>query len=582
MNMQQHKVTNNNSELEIIVSNSEKLVSSLTEVLNKFQFKRNVQMFDFLKSKGIAVSSLLSILLILPFYGFANIYQLMKYGIDKLEIECKKTTFYQTKNNEFIDWRALMMLHVKRFIYLINNNINLKSNNIKAIIFDDTTIEKTGKKIEKVSAVFDHVTHRFILGYKLLVCGFWDGDSFIPHDFTLHREKGTKHQKFINQYNNSCKDLEKSQKELQKVEKKLEQAKNNLQKKEEKLLVKLNKINQLSCEKLVQKIESLEQQKKKFQQKTEAFKEAKRLAYNTLKGHYMKGRLYGLTAKERKEQFRKAVSSKSHGFKRRKEADKSKIDSMLTMLCRVVKSGILPDYVLVDSWFFCYELLAKLQALKKGAIKLVSMVKIHNQLFTICQTNKELSIKAIIKLNERTQKRCKKYNAHYVRVNCLYKGIRVNLFFVKMGKSGKWHLLLTTDLELNFVKLMEIYQIRWSIEVFFKESKQYLNLSNCHSNTYDAQIADITISMMQYIMLTYFKRVNYQQSIGGLFKSISAETVELNLVKRLLSLFVEMVELLCNLNGIDFIEFQQNIMKDEKIMEKFNKLLPQKVINNAA
>jgi len=151
-----------------------------------------------------------------------------------------------------------------------------------------------------------------------------------------------------------------------------------------------------------------------------------------------------------------------------------------------------------------------------------------------------------------------------------------------MGKSGKWHLLLTTDLTLNFVKLMEIYQIRWSIETYFKESKQYLALSKCHSNTYDAQIAHITLSMMQYIMLTYYKRVNYQQSIGGLFKSISAETVELNLVTHLLSLLFEMIELLCDMSGIDFIEFQHDVMKNEKVMEKFNQLLPTKVLNNAA
>lgn len=117
--MQHNKVTKKNSELEIIVSNSEKLTSSLTDVMKQFQVKRNTQIFDFLKCKGIAVSSLLSIFLILPFYNIANIYQLMRCGIKKLDIEGKKTTFYDTKNNEFIDWRKLLMLHVKRFNYLI-------------------------------------------------------------------------------------------------------------------------------------------------------------------------------------------------------------------------------------------------------------------------------------------------------------------------------------------------------------------------------------------------------------------------------------------------------------------------------
>ncbi len=83
--MQHNKVTKKNSVLEIITSNSEKLTSSLTDVMKKFQVKRNTQTFDFLKCKGIAVSSLLIILLILPFYSIANVYQLMRCGINKLD-----------------------------------------------------------------------------------------------------------------------------------------------------------------------------------------------------------------------------------------------------------------------------------------------------------------------------------------------------------------------------------------------------------------------------------------------------------------------------------------------------------------
>jgi len=36
----------------------------------------------------------------------------------------------------------------------------------------------------------DHVTDNFLFGYKILVCGYWDGNNFIPVDFSLHRERG--------------------------------------------------------------------------------------------------------------------------------------------------------------------------------------------------------------------------------------------------------------------------------------------------------------------------------------------------------------------------------------------------------
>ncbi len=195
--MQRIKSTKKVTELEDIASNPDFLTSSLTEVMDKFNISKYFSLFDFLKSKGLAVSSLLGILLILPFYGVANIYSLYKCGINGLEFDGKKDVYYDIKNNENIKWRELLMLHAKRFIYLISRNINLQTNSITALIFDDTLLEKTGKKIEKVSIVNDHVSGRFILGYKLLVCGFWDGASFIPLDFSIHREKGKKQEALI-------------------------------------------------------------------------------------------------------------------------------------------------------------------------------------------------------------------------------------------------------------------------------------------------------------------------------------------------------------------------------------------------
>jgi hypothetical protein len=46
-----------------------------------------------------------------------------------------------------------------------------------------------------VSRVFDHVTRRYLFGFKLLVMGYWDGTSFIPLDFSMHRERGKNKEK---------------------------------------------------------------------------------------------------------------------------------------------------------------------------------------------------------------------------------------------------------------------------------------------------------------------------------------------------------------------------------------------------
>jgi hypothetical protein len=584
-NMQPYKNTNKMSDLEIVASNPEKLTSSLTYAMDKFNVKGNFHLFDFVKSKGLAVSSLLSILLILPFYSIANIYSLMKCGLYGTDFQGKKDAYYDVKNNEFINWRKLLLLHAKRFMYLVRNNVHLSSDGVTAIIFDDTLMEKTGKKIEKVSVVNDHANkagNRYVLGFKLLVCGFWDGASFIPIDFSIHRERGKKHNDLIKQYHHANKAIQKQQELIKKQEARLKTKEGHLQGLQEKLKNQTNKANLMKYRKLKEAIKIEEDKLKAYQKAQSAnkgnFEEAKR----KLKKFYKKGRLFGLDAKERQQQYKKLVSTKSEGFRRRKETDKDKITMLLQMLCRAVKQGIVPNYVLLDSWFFCFEILQKLSKLKKGAIKLVAMVKINNQLFTLCENGKEASVKAIASMNQKKAQKCTKYKARYIKVKCFYKGIRVNLFYVCMGYCKTWKLLLTTDLEISFIKLVEVYQIRWSIEIFFKESKQYLNLGACQSTNFDAQIADTTISMMQHIILSYFKRLNYQQSIGGLFKLLSDEIVEIDIVTRILKLFREMLQIFCTCHSIDFWEFQEDIYNNAQFMDKIIKMIPENALKNVA
>lgn len=158
----------------------------------------------------MAISSIVSILTLLPFYGVSSVYAFIKNGIKESDINGKKDVYYDVKNNEFIDWRTLLLLHAKRFRYLMMQNQSTTVTGIRAIIFDDTQIEKTGRKTEKVSSTFDHVTMRYVLGYKLLVCDFWDDGSFIPLDFSFHREKGTKNEELIKLFKKAQNVLEKT------------------------------------------------------------------------------------------------------------------------------------------------------------------------------------------------------------------------------------------------------------------------------------------------------------------------------------------------------------------------------------
>jgi len=80
------------------------------------------------------------------------------------------------------------------------------------------------------------------------------------------------------------------------------------------------------------------------------------------------------------------------------------------------------------------------------------MVKINNQKFFDCKANKELPMKMILKLYEKEAKTCKSMKVKYIKVTCKYKGIRVNLFFVKLVRSQNWHLLQDYQLDIELYR----------------------------------------------------------------------------------------------------------------------------------
>jgi cell division protein FtsL len=203
--MQQNKGVKQIGVLKEVVSNIEKLTDSLSDVVGRVRLRSYFAPFDGLKSKGYSISSLLACIVIMPYEGVASPYALMKHGITGRDLQSKKDAFYSAKNNENIDWRHLLMQVAKRFTHLVVKDIGTSKRRITALIFDDSLLEKTGNRIEKISVTYDHVSNRFLLVFKLLVCGWWDGASFIPLDFSLHREKGKKQEELATQYIRSIK-----------------------------------------------------------------------------------------------------------------------------------------------------------------------------------------------------------------------------------------------------------------------------------------------------------------------------------------------------------------------------------------
>jgi hypothetical protein len=162
--------------------------------LKLFSFSQLSKAVSEIKQKGYSFQWIMTVLLSMPFIDAPTV-NLMFNGYVRHRIEAGKDTFYRMKNHSQVCWRLLLWLFASKFKKLSDSKFIRENQGPRCLIFDDTFLEKTGSCIEKVSRMFDHVTKRYLLGFKLLLMGYWDGVSFIPVDFSFHREQGRNKEK---------------------------------------------------------------------------------------------------------------------------------------------------------------------------------------------------------------------------------------------------------------------------------------------------------------------------------------------------------------------------------------------------
>jgi len=129
-------------------------------------------------------------------------------------------------------------------------------------------------------------------------------------------------------------------------------------------------------------------------------------------------------------------------------------------------------------------------------------------------------------------------------------------------------MLISTDTDITFTNAMKYYQIRLSIEVFFKECKQNLNINKCQSNDFDAHIAWITLSLISYMTLSLHKRFDDDETMGEVFRDFKNELLEITLVEKLWQIIeILFQEILAEL-GVDWEIFLDKLVENEIIIEK--------------
>lgn len=480
--MLHNKDIKNLSELKLTFVAKHKKSDFFTNMIDILKIGKHHAIFASVKEKGVPILMLIRILITFPFLEQKNVHRFVNSYWNKF-VDFGKDVYYRLKNNPKIDWRKFHFAVVKRTIATLseredNQSDEKKEKRIKAFIFDDTPVAKTGMFIEGVSKIWNHVIQKSILGYQLLTMGLYDGTMFIPVNFSFHRESG-------------------------------------------------------------------KNKKHKF----------------------------GLKPKNLKKQFNKKRDKKTAGYERKKELDISKIASVAKMIKTAIKNGIKADYVITDSWFTCWELIKVTLGNQMHYLGMFSKVK---TLFLF--NNKKLTYKEIRRVNRKKIKRNRRFNLYYIRVVVQWNEKPIVLYFTRKGKNGKWKTIISTNLELNFNETIEIYQLRWSIEVFFKETKQLLHLGKSQSNDFDAQVADTTITMIQYIFLSIRNRIDKYESIGKLYENTKAEMFDIKLHERLIILLIAILKILEDLfEEVDTDKVFIKMINDEQVFEKIKALLPSTV-----
>jgi predicted nucleic acid-binding Zn finger protein len=444
-------------------------IVKLTGIFKAMKLTESFSEFDHFKQSGYSFKFVLSLLSVTVVMAnktvLSSLTSLYDHGIT-----IGKDVFYRLKNNEHISWRRILWHISMKFIHITESNKPADdSEKPHYLIFDDTTMEKSGKKMEFLGRVWDHVKQRSVLGFKILVMLYWDGKSSIPLDFSIHREKGKR-----------------------------------------------------------------------------------------------ETRPYGMSQKELRRQYSRERSKESESSRRIKELDGDKISMMLKMFNLAVSRCLRVDYVLVDSWFTCDALI---KAVVRHGIHLIGMYKIAKAKFQYQGKMANYS-----EINNRITKviRCRSLRYYYKRADVMYGDMRLTLYFSRRGKRGNWKVLLTTDTNLSFIKLIEHYQVRWTIEVFNKEAKSLLHLGGCQSSNFDAQIADTTISMIAYILLSLRFRYEHYESKGALFRSMNAECLRMTLDRRLWGLFLETIRVIAELLDIDADDLLRRVLTNAQAEQMLN------------
>ena len=110
-----------------------------------------------------------------------------------------------------------------------------------------------------------------------------------------------------------------------------------------------------------------------------------------------------------------------------------------------------------------------------------------------------------------------------------------------------------------------LFKIR---QVLIKDCRQNLGFGKCQSNDFDAQVADITITLMTYIVAALDLRFSEYETMGQLFDSMAGELTKLTLWSTILECIEKILGNLIETLGLNIDDVVAGILRDNEAADE--------------
>lgn len=194
----------------------------------------------------------------------------------------------------------------------------------------------------------------------------------------------------------------------------------------------------------------------------------------------------------------------------RRSWQQTKHEHFRAMLGRALDKGLRARYVLADAWFACKENISR--GVELG-LTVIFQMKRGNLIYRYQGGDYTVTeLYAKVHRRMRAAHRKARYKTASLKVHLNLKAershadhwLKVRLVFsapVGATDSNSWVVFLCTDTTLSENKILQIYALRWSIEVYFKEVKQHLGLLKEQSGRYQVAYASVHLAAIRYLLL---------------------------------------------------------------------------------